>query len=207
MPKREREREIWKERGGRGRGRANVGWNQTRMGVPLHTTRVTHTSRCTNKRINYPFTRLWPCVCTFTLCLPKAPRMGFWLAPCVYTYHVMVSRQKSKTEIDFPPAFCLIILYFLQLGSVEACRTRRQDSTVVVLKLAALARNILVPEIKKYSYQKCLRKDLKDPRSTLCNGLESTSHRTKAHPNIDRTPRSSPHLFVECPSQPSRSNP
>ena len=31
-------REIWKERGGRERGRANVGWNQTRMGVPLHTT-------------------------------------------------------------------------------------------------------------------------------------------------------------------------
>ena len=187
-----------------------MGWNQTRMGVPLHTTRVGHTHRCTNKRINYPFTRLWPCVCTFTLCLPKAPRMGFWLAPCVYTaYHVMLSKTEIEDRNRFPPRpFCLpSFCYFLQLGSVEACRTRRQDSTVVVLKFAALARNILVPEIKKYSYQKCLRKDLKDPRSTLCNGLESTSHRTKAHPNIDRTPRSSPHLFVECPSQPSRSNP
>ena len=140
-------REIWKERGGRERGRANVGWNQTRMGVPLRTTRVTHTyCRCTNKRINYPFTRLWPCVCTFTLCLPKAPRMGFWLAPCVYTYHVMVSRQKSKTEIDFPPAPFVLSCHFLQLGSVEACRTRRQDSTVVVLKFAALQ--------ETYSYQK-----------------------------------------------------
>ena len=97
-------REIWKERGGRERGRANVGWNQTRMGVPLRTTRVTHTyCRCTNKRINYPFTRLWPCVCTFTLCLPKAPRMGFWLAPCVYTNHVMVPVSKTEEEEEEEP--------------------------------------------------------------------------------------------------------
>ena len=116
-------REIWKERGGRERGRANVGWNQTRMGVPLHTTRVTHTyCRCTNKRINYPFTRLWPCVCTFTLCLPKAPRMGFWLAPCVYTYHVMLSKTEIEDRNRFPPRRPAPLLPF----------------QLVVLKLAAL---------------------------------------------------------------------
>ena len=111
--KRDRERQ---------RGRANVGWNQTRMGVPLRTTRVTHTSRCTNKRINYPFTRLWPCVCTFTLCLPKAPRMGFWLAPCVYTYHVMLSKTEIEDRNRFPPRRPAPLLPF----------------QLVVLKLAAL---------------------------------------------------------------------
>jgi hypothetical protein len=80
------------------------------------------------------------------------------VALCVYLYPVLtegtthgvlvgtvcyITRYGFEDRRVHTPLIGKILLSFI----VEACRTRRQDSTVVVLKLAALARNILVPEM------------------------------------------------------------